>query len=47
MVHTAFSGESDYLAKYEAMKKELSDFIERDVAEDEEIDFYEYFTQKY
>ena len=47
MVHTAFAGESDYEAKYEAMKKELSDFIDRDVNEDEAIDFDEYFTEKY
>ena len=47
MVHTAFAGESDDLAKYEAMKKELGDFIDRDVSEDEARDFYEYFTQKY
>ena len=47
MVHTAFAGESDDLAKYEAMKKELGDFIDRDVNEDEASDFYEYFTVKY
>lgn len=47
MVHTAFAGESDYEAKYEAMKRELSDFIDRDMNEDEAIDFYEYFTMKY
>jgi hypothetical protein len=47
MVHTTFPSESDYQDTYEAMKKELADFIDREATEDEEVDFYEYFTNKY
>lgn len=47
MVHTAFGGEEDHIAIYESMKQELADFIDRDTTEDEENDFYIYFTGKY
>ena len=47
MVHTAFCGENDHIAVYEAMKQELADFIDRNTTEDEEYDFYDYFTSKY
>ena len=47
MVHTAFCDEDDHIAVYEAMKQELADFIDRNTTEDEEYDFYDYFTNKY
>lgn len=47
MVHTAFCGEDDHIAVYESMKQELADFIDRNTTEDEEYDFYVYFTSKY
>ena len=47
MVHTAFCGEDDHIAIYKAMKQELADFIDRNTTEDEEYDFYDYFTNKY
>lgn len=47
MVHTVFCGESGYIETYEAMKKELADFIDRDLSGDEASDFYIYFTEKY
>lgn len=47
MVHTVFCGEDNYMATYEAMKKELADFIDRDLSGDEASDFYIYFTEKY
>lgn len=47
MVHTVFRGLEDYQETYGAMKKELEDFMNRETTEDEEIDFYDYFTNKY
>ena len=47
MVHTVFCNESNYEETYEAMKKELADFIDREMTEDEASDFYVYFTEKY
>ncbi|MBR5667199.1 MAG: hypothetical protein IKW95_05880 [Lachnospiraceae bacterium] len=47
MVHTAFCDYNNYKEIYEAMKEELSAFIDRETTEDEEMDFYEYFTNKY
>ena len=47
MVHTAFAGSSDYQEKYDAMKKDLEAFIDRETTEDEEIEFYEEFTTRY
>ena len=47
MVHTAFCDEGNHIAVYEAMKQELADFIDRNTTEDEEYDFYDYFTSKY
>lgn len=47
MVHTVFCGKDKYLETYDAMKKELAQFIDRETTEDEEIDFYEYITNKY
>ena len=47
MVHTAFCDEEESIAKFEEMKKELAEFIDKETTEDEECDFYEYFTTKY
>ena len=47
MVHTAFCDEGNHIAVYEAMKQELADFIDRNTTEDEEYDFYDYFTSTY
>ena len=47
MVHTAFCSEEESVSKYEEMKKELADFIDRETTEDEEYAFYEEFTFKY
>ncbi len=47
MVHTSFCSEEDSLVKYEAMKKELADFIDKDTTEDEEYDFFAAFSLKY
>ena len=47
MFHTAFLGENAYQETYNAMKRELAEFIDRDTTAAEEGEFYEYFTNKY
>ena len=47
MVHTAFCNEWGYEEKYEAMKRDLQDFIDKDTTEDEELEFYDSFCSKY
>ena len=47
MVHTAFCDEEDFADKYEAMKKELQEFIDKETTKEEELAFYEEFTSKY
>lgn len=47
MVHTAFYDEEDFADKYEAMKKELQDLIDKETTKEEELAFYEEFTSKY
>ena len=47
MVHTAFSDVNHYQKKYEAMKRDLQDFIDKDTSYDEEFAFYDEFTAKY
>lgn len=47
MVHTVFRGPEDYQETYDAMKKELSKFIETGYTEDEDCKFYEWFCNKY
>ena len=49
MVHTVFLGESDCNAKYGEIKLDLQNFIDRidEMTEDERIDFYEAFCDKY
>lgn len=47
MVHTAFCGSDDYMGKYEAMKKDLQEFIDKDTTNEEELDFYKTFCNKY
>ena len=46
-VHTAFSDAGHYQELYEAMKKDLQEFIDKDTSYNEEITFYEEFTAKY
>ena len=49
MVHTAFFSENEHHAKYEAMKQDLQEFVDHAAAmsEDEQIDFYADFCNKY
>ncbi|MCR5024369.1 MAG: hypothetical protein K6A90_08575 [Lachnospiraceae bacterium] len=47
MVHTAFCDEKESEGKYEAMKNDLQDFIDKDTTEDEELNFYDEFVNKY
>ena len=46
-VHTAFCDEEGSKAKYEAMKQELQDFMDKNTTEDEEEEFYSYFIDRY
>ena len=46
MVHTVFCGEN-YKEIYDAMKKELQEFIDRDLTADERYKFYEDFTSRF
>lgn len=47
-VHTAFAADrEEALAKYYEMKSELTGFMERDTTPDEELEFYERFSDKY
>ncbi len=47
MVHTAFCNEQEAQSKYDAMKKELQEFIDTDMGDDARYEFYEAFTSKY
>ena len=47
MFHTVFCDFDNYNDIYKAMKEDLAAFIDRETTEEEEIDFYEYFTNKY
>ena len=47
MVHTAFCGMEDCMETYESMKRELAEFVDKDLTEAETYEFYEYFTKKY
>ena len=48
MVHTAFADPAQAPVKYEAMKKELQDFIDRNIEDMEErSEFYEAFMDRY
>ena len=46
IVHTVFCGDN-YQEIYDAMKKELKEFIDKDTTEDEEYQFYKDFTSKF
>lgn len=46
MVHTAFTGEN-YFEIYNAMKKDLQEFIDKETSCSEENDFYDEFISKY
>ena len=43
----SFQGEADYQQTYKAMKEELAEFIDRETTVEEEMAFYDYFTNKY
>ncbi len=47
MVHTTFSDINHHQELYNAMKKDLQEFIDKETSYDEELDFYEMFTTKY
>lgn len=47
MMHTAFCDFENYDVVYESMKKDLQEFIDKDLSEDEASDFFEEFTTKY
>ena len=48
MVHTAFAHPGESQEKYEDMKRDLQDFIDRDVEDlHERSAFYRQFTEKY
>lgn len=46
-VHTACFDSSEAPVKYEQMKNELSGFFDKGTADDEEIEFYRQFADKY
>lgn len=47
-VHTAFAADrEEAFAKYADMKNELTEFMERDTAPGEELEFYRHFADKY
>ena len=46
MVHTAFCGDN-YQNVYNEMKKELQQFIDKNLSESEKLDFYEHFVNKF
>ncbi|MCD8354240.1 MAG: hypothetical protein LUC47_08020 [Clostridiales bacterium] len=47
MVHTAFCDEKEYQLKYERMKLDLQNFMDTDTTWDEELEFYDAFSEKY
>ncbi len=47
MVYTAFCLEENNKEKYVAMKKELQEFIDKDLSNDVRYEFYDSFTEKY
>lgn len=46
-VHTAYFGNTEASIKYEQIKSELGGFIGMKTAEDEEVQFYRHFADKY
>lgn len=47
MVHTVFCDLENYKNIYRAMKRELQEFIDGDMTEDEKIRFFEDFASKF
>lgn len=47
MVHTAFADARNYHSIYDAMKKDLQEFIDSDSTEEENVEFYERFCDTY
>lgn len=47
MVHTAFADFDCGQEKYNEMKRELQKFIDTDMTHDEELDFYDEFTNRF
>ena len=46
MMHTAFSDSKHFQEMYDAMKKDLQEFMDKDTSADEESAFYDAFTTK-
>ena len=47
MVHTTFADLDNYQSQYDEMKRELQKFMDSNTSEDEEVEFYNYFCNKY
>lgn len=47
MVHTAFVDEKNYITKYNDMKLELQEFLDKETSEKEYDNFCKEFTNKY
>lgn len=47
MMHITFSDINHHQEMYNAMKKDLQEFIDKETSYDDELDFYEMFTTKY
>lgn len=47
MFHTVFTDYENHQNIYQAMKKDLQNFIDKETTEAEEFDFYDEFTTKY
>ena len=45
--HTVFCDEKKSLVLYEQIKDELQAFMDKETTEEEEIAFYQYFSEKY
>ena len=47
MMHTAFCNSTQYQDIYNNMKKDLQEFSDKNSSDEEEIEFYDWFTSKY
>ena len=47
MCHTAFCNADKYEKMYDAVKSDLQEFVDRKTTEEEELQFYHDFTNKY
>lgn len=46
MIHTIFCGDN-FQNVYDEVKRELQEFIDKDFTENEKLNFYEYFSNKF